>query len=56
VRQYLGGAFHMLVLPQQLALPKAHEAFDDAGAFKDTRSQHAVADIAKRLVALAARL
>jgi chromate reductase, NAD(P)H dehydrogenase (quinone) len=56
MRQYLGGAFHMLVLPQQLALPKAHEAFDDGGAFKDTRSQHAVADIAKRLVALVARL
>jgi chromate reductase, NAD(P)H dehydrogenase (quinone) len=56
MRQYLGGAFHMLVLPQQLALAKAHESFDDAGAFKDTRSKHAVTDIAKRLVALAARL
>jgi NAD(P)H-dependent FMN reductase len=56
MRQYLGGAFHMLVLPQQFALAKAHEGFDDVGAFKDTRSKHAVADIAQRLVALAAKV
>lgn len=56
MRQYLGGAFHMLVLPQQLALSKAHESFDDTGALHDSRSEHALADIAKRLVALAARL
>jgi chromate reductase, NAD(P)H dehydrogenase (quinone) len=55
MRQYLGGQFQMLVLPQQLAVGKANEAFDDAGALKDARMQQSVADIARRLVALASR-
>jgi chromate reductase, NAD(P)H dehydrogenase (quinone) len=54
-RQYLGGMFQMLVLPQQFALGKAHEAFDDAGALKDARAAKSVAEIAQRLVVLASR-
>jgi chromate reductase, NAD(P)H dehydrogenase (quinone) len=55
VRQYLGSTFQMLVLPQQLAVAKAHEAFDESGALKDPKQQQTVADIARRLVALAQR-
>jgi len=55
MRQYLGGAFQMLVLPQQLAVGKAGEAFDDTGALKDARLQQSVADIVRRLVALSTR-
>lgn len=55
VRQYLGGMFQMLVLPQQFALGKAHEAFDDAGVLKDARAAKTVAEIARRLVLLASR-
>jgi NAD(P)H-dependent FMN reductase len=55
MRQYLGGTFQMLVLPQQFALGRAHEAFDPAGVLKDERARATVADIAHRLVALAAK-
>lgn len=55
MRQYLSGAFQMLVLPQQLAVGKANEAFDDAGALKDQRARQTLADIVRRLVAMAAR-
>lgn len=53
VRQYLGGTFQMLVLPQQYALSKAHEAFDDDGLLKDERARHSVEGIAQGLVRLA---
>ncbi len=53
MRQFLGGNFQMLVLPQQLAVSKANDAFDDAGVLKDPRQQQTVADMARRLVALA---
>jgi len=42
VRQYLSMAFAMLVLPQQFALSRAGEAFDDAGTLKDPKTQHSV--------------
>lgn len=53
VRQFLGGTFQMLVLPQQLALARAHEAFDDSGALKDARQRQTLAQIANGLVRLA---
>jgi chromate reductase, NAD(P)H dehydrogenase (quinone) len=53
MRQFLGGNFQMLVLPQQLAVGKAQEAFDDSGALKDARSRQSLADIATRLCATA---
>ncbi|MBP6596978.1 MAG: NAD(P)H-dependent oxidoreductase [Arenimonas sp.] len=52
VRQFLGGTFQMLVLPQQLALGKAHEAFDDSGLLKDARQQASLAQVAEGLVRL----
>ena len=42
LRQYLQGAFAMIVVPQQFALGRAGEAFDDAGALKDAKAQHSV--------------
>ena len=45
-----------LVIPEQFALGRAHEAWDDAGALKDPRQQAGVAAVARRLVEVAARL
>jgi chromate reductase len=42
LRQYLQGAFAMIVVPQQFALGRASEAFDEAGALKDAKSQQIV--------------
>jgi chromate reductase len=42
LRQYLCGAFAMIVVPQQFALGHAGEAFDAAGALKEARSQRSV--------------
>ena len=52
VRQFLGGTFQMLVLPQQLAVGKAHEAFDDSGLLKDARQQAGLAQVTEGLVRL----
>jgi chromate reductase, NAD(P)H dehydrogenase (quinone) len=46
----------VLVIPQQLALPKAHEAFDEAGALKDPKRAAAVEANAKALVELVRKL
>lgn len=43
LRQYLQMAFQMIVVPQQFALGRAHEAFDDAGALRDPKAGQAVA-------------
>jgi NAD(P)H-dependent FMN reductase len=53
VRQFLGGTFQMLVLPQQLAVGRANEAFDDSGALKDVRQQKALEQMAGGLLRLA---
>jgi chromate reductase len=55
MRQYLGGAFQMLVVPQQFALVRAGEAFDEHGALKDEKTRQTVAAIAQRLLDLARR-
>jgi chromate reductase, NAD(P)H dehydrogenase (quinone) len=52
MRQFLGGTFQMLVLPQQLAVVRAHEAFDDTGALKDARQQQALVQLAAGLIRL----
>lgn len=52
MRQFLGGNFQMLVLPQQMALLRAHEAFDDSGALKDERQQKTLEQMAGGLVHL----
>jgi NAD(P)H-dependent FMN reductase len=53
LRQYLQMTFQMLVVPQQLALGKADQAFDDAGALKDERTAQAVERVLGALLALA---
>ena len=56
LRQYLGGAFQMIVVPQQFALGKAGEAFDEAGALKDAKAQHAVQGVLDAVADLATAL
>ena len=42
MRQYLGAAFAMIIVPQQFALGHAGDAFDEAGALKDAKAQQSV--------------
>ena len=56
LRQYLGGAFQMIVVPQQFALGKAGDAFDEHGALKDAKTQHAVQGVLDAVSALATAL
>ncbi len=55
VRSILG-SIGVLVLPDQFALVKAHEAFDADGKLKDPKHQETVARIAARLVAVTSSL
>jgi chromate reductase len=56
LRQYLQMAFAMIVVPQQFALSRAHEAFDEKGALKDERSLRSVAGVLSALGTLSAAL
>ncbi len=56
LRQYLQMAFAMIVVPQQFALGKAHEAFDEAGVLKDARTAQAVGGVLDSLAHLARAL
>lgn len=56
LRQYLQMAFAMIVIPQQFALGKAHEAFDDAGGLKEARAAQTVAGVLQALERLARAL
>ncbi len=47
---------NVLVLSEQLALGRAHEAFHDDGSLKDPRQQATLAGIGRRLVEVTARL
>jgi chromate reductase len=53
LRQYLQMAFAMIVVPQQFALSRAHEAFDDAGLLKDAKAAQAVSGVVTSLSRLA---
>jgi NAD(P)H-dependent FMN reductase len=44
------------VLPDQLAVSAAHEAFDDSGALRDPKKQATLAAVCKRLVDILSRL
>jgi len=46
----------VLVLSEQFALGRAHEAFAEDGSLKDAKQQAALAALAKRLVEVGARL
>ena len=50
------GNIGVLVLPDQVAISTAHEAFDDAGQLKDARKAKQVAALAQSLVETARRL
>ena len=56
LRQYLQMAFAMIVVPQQFALGRAHEAFDDSGALKDAGATKAVDGVLAALRNLSAAL
>ena len=56
LRQYLQMAFAMIVVPQQFALARAHEAFDDAGTLKDAKAAQVVSAVLSSLKRLAATL
>lgn len=49
VRAILGN-IGVIVLPDQVAVPKAHEVFDDQGTLKDERSAKQVTGLARGLV------
>ncbi len=47
---------HVLVLPDQKAIPNAHEAFDNYGSLTDPKQQQAVLDLGARLTETVAKL
>lgn len=55
VRAILGN-IGVLVLPEQVAVMRAHEAFDESGALKDPHTLAAVERVAVRLVDVVRRL
>ncbi|MBX3606446.1 MAG: NAD(P)H-dependent oxidoreductase [Piscinibacter sp.] len=55
-RQYVSMAFAMLPVPQQFALAKAGEAFDEQGALKDPKQQAAVDGVIASLLRVATAL
>jgi chromate reductase len=56
LRQYLQMAFAMIVVPQQFALSRAHEAFDEQGALKDERARGTVSGVLSALGVVATAL
>ncbi|MDX1497020.1 MAG: NAD(P)H-dependent oxidoreductase [Salinisphaeraceae bacterium] len=55
LRAILGG-IGVLVTPEQHAVGKAHEAFDEAGQLKDGKQQTAVEKVVQRMVEVTGRL
>jgi len=53
LRQYLSMAFAMLVVPQQFALSRANEAFDEQGALKDDKARGIVQGVLGALLKVA---
>jgi NAD(P)H-dependent FMN reductase len=56
LRQFLQMAFQMIVVPQQFALGRAGEAFDEAGALRDPKTAQSVAGVVAAWATLAAAL
>jgi len=50
------GNIHVLVLPDQLAVPRAHEAFNADGGLNDTRQQTAVERLGHTLTTMLTKL
>ena len=55
VRAMLGN-INVLVLPDQVAVPRAHEAFQPDGVLKDSKQQAAIEQLGRSLAALLAKL
>ena len=55
VRSILGN-IGVIVLPDQVCIPTAHEAFDEAGALKDARKAKQAAALARGLVDFVAKV
>lgn len=55
-RQFLSMTIAMMPVPQQFALSRAGEAFDEAGALKDAKQQAAVESVVAALMRVAAAL
>jgi NAD(P)H-dependent FMN reductase len=55
VRAILGNV-GVFVLPDQVCIPKAHEAFDEGGKLREARKEKAVCDLARSLVDVTRRL
>ncbi len=55
MRQYLQMAFQMLVVPQQQAVARAHEAFAADGALADAKAAAALAGVVNAVLKLAAQ-
>lgn len=56
LRQYLQMAFAMIVAPQQFALSRANDAFDEAGVLKDAKAAQSVDKVLAALNRLARAL
>ena len=56
VRQYLQSAFAMIVVPQQFAVGRAADAFDEAGQLKDPKAAQSVHGVLDALGELASAL
>lgn len=50
------GNIKVLVLPEQVTVPKANEAFDASGALKDPKLQSSVLALGKKLVGVVSKL
>ena len=55
VRSILGN-IHVLVLPDQVAVPRAHEAFGPEGALKDPKQQGAIEKLGRDLAEILVKL
>jgi chromate reductase, NAD(P)H dehydrogenase (quinone) len=55
VRSILGN-IKVIVLPEQMSIVKAHEAFNEDGTLKDAKQQAAVEAIGRRLIEVTAKL
>jgi NAD(P)H-dependent FMN reductase len=55
LRQILN-SLQVLVIPEQFALPRAHEALPEAGGLADAKHHASVTGVARRLVEIAARI
>jgi len=47
---------HVLVLPDQVAVPRAHEAFDPEGSLKDPKQQASIGQLGRDLAEILVKL